>query len=249
VHLNTITLPLVPLWKDETEQAQETQILYGESFEPLGRHNNHAKVRLVRDGYEGYLRISALATHVTPTHKVTKQGANCHASPSVKSPTLYTLPFGAQVKLVKEEGDYAQLHTGDWLYKPAITPINTFEQDPASVALRFLGTPYQWGGRSSFCIDCSGLMQTAFHACGVDFPRDSHQQEAKGEAINAPLQRGDVVFWKGHVGMMMNAHALLHANAYTMDVTCEELSDARARILHRGGGDIRSLRRVSYKSH
>jgi cell wall-associated NlpC family hydrolase len=249
VHLNTITLPLVPLWKDESEKAQETQVLYGESFEPLERHNNHAKVRLVRDGYEGYIRISALTTHFTPTHKVIKQGANCHAAPSVKSPTLFTLPFGAQVKIVQEEGDYAQLHSSQWVYTNALTPINIHETDPVSVALRFLGTPYQWGGRSSFGIDCSGLMQTAFHACGIDFPRDSNPQEKMGMAINTPLERGDLVFWQGHVGMMVNAHALLHANAYSMDVTCEELSLARARILHRGGGDIRSLRRVSYKSH
>ena len=85
------------------------------------------------------------------------------------------------------------------------------EPDYVAVAERFLETPYLWGGRTSEGIDCSGLVQTALAAAGVASPRDSDMQEAGlGEpiAIDDPrttLERGDLVFWKGHVGIMRDS--------------------------------------------
>jgi cell wall-associated NlpC family hydrolase len=103
------------------------------------------------------------------------------------------------------------------------------------VALRFLGVPYLWGGRSADGLDCSGLVQQAFYACGLACPRDSNQQSALGAALGVRadlegLQRNDLVFWPGHVGVMLDPTRLLHANANAMCVSIELLSDAVARI-------------------
>ena len=139
--------------------------------------------------------------------------------------------------------------TADNGYVPAthLKPVDTTEADFVTVAEKFVGTPYLWGGKSSFGLDCSGLVQVALNACGLPCPRDSDMQEnALGEAIApdiANLRRGDLVFWKGHVAIARDPATLLHANAFHMAVAIEPTVDAIARI-HAGGSAVTSLRRL-----
>ena len=131
----------------------------------------------------------------------------------------------------------------------AISPKpDSFEPDYVTVAERFLETPYLWGGRTSEGIDCSGLVQTALAAAGLPSPRDSDMQEPElGEPVanEAPLRRGDLVFWKGHVGIMRDSAALLHANGWHMRVVSEPLKEARDRIAESGGGKLTSVKRLA----
>ncbi len=121
-----------------------------------------------------------------------------------------------------------------------LAPLGERETDWTAVAERFLGTPYLWGGKTSLGIDCSGIVQIAFEACGIAAPRDTDmQQAALGTALPLdaglpPLRRGDLVFWKGHVGFMRDAETLLHANAHHMAVASEPLSTTLERLAKRG---------------
>ncbi|MEM6467274.1 MAG: NlpC/P60 family protein, partial [Pseudomonadota bacterium] len=95
-------------------------------------------------------------------------------------------------------------------------------------------------------LDCSALVQLAHWPAGVSLWRDSDQQAGQGKELDrAELSRGDLVFWSGHVGMMVDATTLLHANAHHMSVALEPLADAEARILEAGDGPITGLRRVA----
>jgi cell wall-associated NlpC family hydrolase len=122
-----------------------------------------------------------------------------------------------------------------------------------AVARRFVDLPYIWGGRASDGVDCSGLVQMAAMACGFDCPRDSDMQEDRfGTALAGTdvsvLEHGDLVFWKGHVGLVTQDQAgqgemLLHANGYHMAVVEEPLAPALERIRTRSFGGVTRLRR------
>ena len=119
------------------------------------------------------------------------------------------------------------------------------EPDFVAVAERFLGVPYLWGGKSSLGLDCSGLVQVALTACGVNCPRDSDMQEgALGKPASlAGLQHGDLIFWKGHVAIARGRNSMIHANAFHMAVAIEPVADALARI-GAAGSQVTSVRRL-----
>jgi cell wall-associated NlpC family hydrolase len=132
-----------------------------------------------------------------------------------------------------------------WIPARHLAPIGADFSEPAATAERFLGTPYLWGGRDSVGIDCSGLVQQALYAAGLACPRDSDLQAQLGSAVDAgDLARGDLVFWRGHVGMLLDEARLIHANAWHMAVAIEPLAEAVERIARRGGGEPIAFRRL-----
>jgi cell wall-associated NlpC family hydrolase len=161
------------------------------------------------------------------------------------------LSLGAQIRIVGSEGDFAVSEEGLYVWSRCLAEFSAREPDAVAVAELFLETPYLWGGRTLEGIDCSGLVQTALTAAGVASPRDSDMQEtALGEPLSvddpeAALKRGDLVFWKGHVGIMRDPSTLLHANGWHMKTASEPLAKARERIAGSGGGKVTSVRRLS----
>ena len=195
-------------------------------------------------GYQGWLPSAALAEPRAPSHHVSAMGTFVYAKPDMKSELRLRLPFGAQVKVLGNEGKFARLPEG---YVFAAHLANAPAPDFVGTAERFLGVPYLWGGRTSLGIDCSGLAQMALHAAGHSAPRDSGPQAASigaAIALDAPLQRGDFVFWRGHVGIMKSAETLLHATAFSMSVMQEPLATTMARVEAQGYGGITAIRRL-----
>ena len=179
--------------------------------------------------------MAALRTHAYP-------------EPSIKRPPALALSLGSRLTIDGHDGDFAVTRGGLHLWARHLANLDAREPDFVAVAERFLETPYLWGGRTSEGIDCSGLVQTALAAAGVAAPRDSDMLETSiGEpvAIDGSLTRGDLVFWKGHVGIMRDPATLLHANGWHMKVVSEPLAHARARILAGGGGEITNVRRLA----
>ena len=141
-------------------------------------------------------------------------------------------------------GSFARLRGGGNVPVAHIAPVSA---DFVSEAERFLGAPYLWGGRSARGIDCSALVQLALIATGRAAPRDLDMQAAMlGRALEpeAALGRGDSVFWRGHVGIMLDPERVLHANAHHMAVVAEPLAAACVRIEAMGAGAITGRRRL-----
>ena len=207
--------------------------------------------QLAADNYVGWLPANALApAGAPPTHKVTALRTFAFPGPSIKLPPLEALPLGARLGIVRVADRLAVTRSGGYVPSPHLAPLDVDEPDFVAVAERFLGVPYLWGGKTAFGLDCSGLVQVALTAAGMSCPRDSDMQE---QALGAPtgtaadfadVQRGDLIFWKGHVAIVRDAATLIHANAFHMAVAIEPIADAVARI-RAAGSDITSVRRVA----
>lgn len=225
--------------------GQLDQLLFGEVFDVAEAAEGFAWGQARRDGYVGYVSATALARDLTsPTHWVSALRTFAFDKPSIKAPAWGSLSQGALVTVTQESGALAHAAGAGWIARAHLTPIGVVLTDPSAVAERFVGAPYLWGGRDSLGLDCSGLVQQALFAVGRACPRDSEQQQALGEAADpGGLGRGDLVFWRGHVGMMLDATRLLHANAHHMAVTIEPLAEVAARVAAAGGGDPIAWRR------
>jgi cell wall-associated NlpC family hydrolase len=230
--------------KPSADAAQDSELLFGESFTIYERKDGWAWGQAAADSYVGYVRDDLLGAPFTPDARIIAPMAPAFAAPDLKTPVRDMLPLNARVKRAALEGDYHQVAPGRFVHYRQLAPLDEFAADFVAVAERFLGVPYVWGGKTFAGLDCSGLIQTALQACGTDCPRDTDMQEkVLGEGVRLDsLQRGDLVFWKGHVGVMRDATQLLHANAFHMQVAAEPLSESTLRI-EKACGPVTSIKR------
>jgi cell wall-associated NlpC family hydrolase len=167
-------------------------------------------------------------------------------APDVKQPTIGILPMNAKLNVVEQVNRFSRIAADRYVFTDHIAPVDAPAPDWVLVAVNFVGVPYVWGGKTFAGIDCSGLIQTALEAAGTPAPRDTDLMEtALGSAIalDAPLARGDLIFWKGHMGAMLDAARLIHASAAAMQVVIEDFPTARARI-EADGLPVRTIKRL-----
>lgn len=213
-----------------------SEALHGEHVDVYEDADGWIWGQLCADGYVGYLPAGALARSPRePTHRVCVPRTFVYPRPHIKAPPADTLTLNARVAVEGEDGDFHLTAQGTYLFKRHLAPIGSVEPDFVAVALRFLGTPYLWGGKSVGGIDCSGLVQVACEAAGIPCLRDSYmQRETLGtplaDADPGRLRRGDLLFWQGHVGIMADRHTLLHATAHSMLTVLEPLDEVLRRI-------------------
>jgi cell wall-associated NlpC family hydrolase len=225
---------------------RDRQVLMGERVNVLDRDAGFAFVQAEKDGYCGYLAAGALAEDRAATHWVAAPATHLYREPSLKTPEVAYLTLGARLTIVAEHPRFLQTADGLFAPRPHLRALGDWATDPAAVAESLLGTPYLWGGNSRSGIDCSGLVQAALLACGLPCPGDSDLQEAGvGTPLpeEAPLRRGDLLFWKGHVAMAVTPERIVHANGFHMAVGHEGLSEAVARIEGQGEGPVTARRR------
>ncbi|MBX7248542.1 MAG: C40 family peptidase [Caulobacteraceae bacterium] len=214
------------------QAEQVDQILFGELFETLERREGWVWGQARRDGYVGWVPEAALAQPVLPaTHRIRSLRTYAFPEPDIKSGPPLLLTMNALVTVEGMDGRFARVARGGYVPQAHLGDLLDFETDAAGVAELYLGAPYQWGGRESVGLDCSGLVQQALLACGKGCPRDADMQEAElGEPIAGDARaRGDLVFWKDHVAMLLDAERLIHANGFHMAVAVESLESAIAR--------------------
>lgn len=216
----------------------DTELLYGAKVHIFNDENGFCWVQADEDSYVGYLESRSLKKGFTPpTHIVVAPRTFLYPGPDLKFPALCALSMGSRLTIIDEAetrgSRYGILASGEAVFLNHVTPNDALQKDYVHVAETLLRTPYLWGGASAFGIDCSGLVQLSFAMTGKTVLRDTDMQERSiGQALheNEPLKRGDLIFWKGHVAIMLDDQHIIHANGASMDVKIEPLQETIERI-------------------
>ena len=248
-----VVAPVLPLLRrPEADAPMDTQLLFGEVFRVYEEKNGWAWGQATLDDYVGYVETKDLAPRPSmPTHTVAALRTFAYPKADLKTRPARPLPMNAKLRVTGARGNFSEIDRGGWVFTAHLAPIGTHVRDYVTVAEEFLGVPYLWGGRASTGLDCSGLVQAALERAGISSLRDTDMQEATlGEALPEPidftrLKRGDLVFWKGHVAIMVDAERMIHANAFHMMVAIERLDVAMSRIARSEAGHVTSIKRFS----
>ena len=239
-----IVVPVTDLL-DKPGGKRDRQLLLGAGLTVIDREKGHLFVQATRDGYCGWVSEKAVGEGPEPTHWVAAPATHLYSEPVVQAPETGSLSIGSRLAVTGSWGAWASTPHG---FVPIchLRPLGHWAPDPVSVAESLLGTPYLWGGNTRAGIDCSGLVQVALHAAGRDCPGDSDMQISMGRALGPQekLKRGDLIFWKGHVAMVVNQDVLIHANGATMSVAYEGIREAINRISTGGGGLVQARQRL-----
>lgn len=220
---------------------RDRQLGFGADVTLIEQRGDRAFVQAAADGYCGWVPVEALTAETPPiTHRVSAPATHVYPNATIKDREISTLSIGARLAVAGIEGRFARLATGGFV--PVQHISDTPATDPATVASSLLGTPYLWGGNSRAGIDCSGLAQAAFAACGVTIPGDSDLQNAAFPETS-DIARNDLLFWPGHVAIALDATTMIHATAFAMSVITEDIAAAIARIDAAGEGPFLGARR------
>ena len=237
--------------KPEPGTSLVSELLFGERVRVFEEKDGTAWVQNAADDYVGYTDSAALVpTGPAPTHTVAAIHTCIYAGPGIRAPSLSMLPMCATVSVIGTKGRYAELSSGGWVPILHLAETGETESDYVAVAERLTGSPYVWGGKTSQGLDCSALVQLALMRCGADVLRDSDMQEKTlgnevpfaGDASG--LKRGDLVFWKGHVGIFIDTERFLHANARDMAVAAAPFAEVLRYIEDAESLIVTSVRRL-----
>ncbi len=188
-----------------------SQILYGEKFKVLSKNKSWLRIKTSYDNYIGYIKDENYTNDCNPTHKIFNLKANIFNKQKHK--TKYSLPFASKISIIQKDKKFVEFEKNKWVIKKDIRRIDHVEQNYLRVLKLFLGTKYVWGGKTYKGIDCSAILQLFYYYNNKFYPRDTRNQlkYSKGNIKINKFKKGDVIFWKGHVAICINAKELIHA--------------------------------------
>ena len=188
-----------------------SQIIYGQKFRILLKKKNWIKIKTLSDNYVGYIKNSYYKHKFTPNYKVNSLKANIFKKPGIKTKVWFT--FGSRLAVIEENGNYVKIENNKWIKKIDIKKISYKEKSFIKIFKKFLNVKYVWGGKTFNGIDCSALLQAYFNYNNLFYPRDTKDQinYSKISFKRNKFQKGDIIFWKGHVAICLNSKQLIHA--------------------------------------
>ena len=191
-----------------------SQMLYGEKFKILEKKGHWLKIKTNYDNYTGYIRKKKfLIKEFVPTFKVSSKKTKIFTKRNKKLiKTNRFLFFASRIKKIEEYKNFIEFEKNMWIKKKHLKKIKFFENNSNKIFKLFLNSKYLWGGKTSDGIDCSSLIQIYFFYNGVFFPRDTKDQiKYCKKKIKKKFTKGDIIFWKGHVGACLNQIKFIHA--------------------------------------
>ena len=239
--------PLSNIHKKPNAFSEVTsQILYGEKFKIISKNKSWIKIKTLFDNYTGYIKNKYYTKDHQPTHKIFTLKANIYNKQ--KNKTKKFLPFASRISMIDENKKFIEFEKNKWIKKKDIKKINHIEKDYLKVLKIFLGIKYLWGGKTYKGIDCSAILQLFFYYNNKFYPRDTKDQIKYSAKKNKSkvFKKGDIIFWKGHVAVCINAQKLIHAYGPEKKVLIMNIKETINRIERTAKLTVKKISPIKY---
>ena len=239
--------PLSNIHKKPNAFSEVTsQILYGEKFKIISKNKSWIKIKVSFDNYTGYIKNKYYTKDHQPTHKIFTLKANIYNKQ--KNKTKNFLPFASRISMIHENKKFIEFEKNKWIKKKDIKKINHIEKDYLKVLKMFLKIKYLWGGKTYRGIDCSAILQLFFYYNNKFYPRDTKDQIKYSAKKNRSkvFKKGDIIFWKGHVAVCINAQKLIHAYGPEKKVLIMNIKETINRIERTAKLTVKKISPIKY---
>ena len=239
--------PLSNIYKKPNAFSEVTsQILYGEKFKIISKNKSWIKIKTLFDNYTGYIKNKYYTKDHQPTHKIFTLKANIYNKQ--KNKTKNFLPFASRISMINENKKFIEFEKNKWIKKKDIKKINHIEKDYLKVLKMFLKIKYLWGGKTYRGIDCSAILQLFFYYNNKFYPRDTKDQIKYSAKKNKSkvFKKGDIIFWKGHVAVCINAQKLIHAYGPEKKVLIMNIKETINRIERTAKLTVKKISPIKY---
>ena len=232
--------------KPDVVSEVTSQILYGEKFKIISKNKSWVKIKVLFDNYTGYIKNKDYTKDHKPTHKIFILKANIYNKQ--KNKTKYFLPFASRISMIEENKKFVEFEKNKWIIKKYIQIIDHVEKDYLKILKLFLKTKYVWGGKTYIGIDCSAILQLFYYYNNKFYPRDTKDQIKYSikNSIKRIFQKGDIIFWKGHVAICINSQKLIHAYGPEKKVLIMNITETINRIERTAKLIVKKISSIKY---
>lgn len=222
-----------------------TQLLYGDTFKIIEKSGLWIKIKNKQDNYKGFIKNKKFPPNHLNTHKVFKLYSNLYAKPNNKNIIKKKLSFGSKIKVLEKKGSFYKFDNL-WVKKKDLKKINFCTKDPFHYIKKFVNVKYTWGGKHYNGVDCSGLIQLFMNFNNKFCPRDSSDQKKyfKYKIKLKNIKRNDLLFWPGHVALVISKTKLIHAYAPLSKVATMPIKYSINKILKTANLKVSGSRRI-----
>ena len=221
-------------------------MLYGENFTILKKFGNWYKIKLHTDNYVGFIIKKKFAHTFKPTHKVSVLAAKVYEKPSNKAKQNKKLTFSSKICAKEKYGSFIKFEN-QWIRTKDLKPINYKDKNIFSKINLFKGKQYKWGRKNFNGLDCSALVQLFFNFNNKFCPRDTKDQlkyfKKKIELQN--IKKNDLIFWQGHVAIILSKKKLIHAYGPSKKVLIMNINYTIKRIEKTANLKVIGIRRTN----
>ena len=232
--------------KPSKKSEVTSQIIYGEKFKILSKNKNWIKIKTLFDNYKGFIKNSKYEEKFSPNYKVSSLKAKIFKRPGIL--TNSWLPLASKLTVLDQKKNYVQIEKSKWIKKIDIKKLNHKDKNFIKMFKKFLNVKYVWGGKTFKGIDCSALLQIFFSYNNTFYPRDTKDQikYTKKNSKKRKFQKGDIIFWKGHVAMCLNSKQLIHAYGPEKKVVIMPIIETINRIERIAKLKVKKISRIKY---
>ena len=218
---NLSIVPLRATTSDTSEMV--SQVLFGETFEVIEKEKEWSKIRLTFDNYEGFIDNKQYTNITEDFFSKLKSEKQYFSGEIVDFITddkneLTTIPLGSNLPFYNN--GKLQITPRNYIYEGAVLSEKKTKREILQTAFTYLNTPFLWGGKTPFGIDCSGFTQMVYKLCGHHLLRDANEQATQGEVLSfiEESEPGDLAFFDNeegeiiHVGIILNDYHIIHCH-------------------------------------